>query len=52
MRPQEDFFNGLVAAFDPVWETRMPKEKARVVRMLVQQVDYDGSTGTVSLRRC
>lgn len=38
-----------LAAFDPVWETLAPKEQARVVRLLVQQVDYDGSTGTVSL---
>ena len=38
-----------LAAFDPVWETLTPKEQARVVRLLVQQVDYDGSTGTVSL---
>ncbi|MCW5756710.1 MAG: recombinase family protein [Phycisphaeraceae bacterium] len=36
-------------AFDPVWETLSPREQARVVRLLVQQVDYDGGTGTVSL---
>jgi site-specific DNA recombinase len=38
-----------MAAFDPVWETLSPKEQARVVRLLVQQVEYDGATGTVSL---
>ncbi|MCC6425925.1 MAG: recombinase family protein [Phycisphaerales bacterium] len=38
-----------MAAFDPVWETLTPKEQARMVRLLVQQVDYDGATGTVSL---
>ncbi len=38
-----------MAAFDPVWETLTPKEQARVVRLLVQRVDYDGSKGTVSL---
>ncbi|MCL4742249.1 MAG: recombinase family protein [Phycisphaerales bacterium] len=38
-----------MTAFDPVWETLSPREQARVVRLLVQQVDYDGGTGTVSL---
>lgn len=38
-----------LAAFDPVWETLTPKEQARVVRLLVQRVDYDGAAGTVSL---
>lgn len=38
-----------LAAFEPVWETLTPKEQARVVRLLVQQVDYDGARGTVSL---
>jgi site-specific DNA recombinase len=38
-----------MAAFDPVWETLTPKEQARVVRLLVQRVEYDGAAGTVSL---
>ena len=38
-----------MAAFDPVWETLTPKEQARVVRLLVKSVEYDGATGTVSL---
>ena len=38
-----------LAAFDPVWETLTPKEQARIVRLLVQRVDYDGSNGTVSI---
>jgi len=38
-----------LAAFDPVWETLTPKEQARVVRLLVKRVEYDGEAGTVSL---
>lgn len=38
-----------MAAFDPVWETLTPKEQARVVRLLVKRVEYDGEAGTVSL---
>ena len=35
--------------FDPVWETMSPREQVRVIRLLVQQVDYDGEKGTVSV---
>jgi site-specific DNA recombinase len=38
-----------MAAFDPVWETLTPKEQVRVVRLIVKCVEYNGSTGTVSL---
>jgi len=38
-----------LAAFDPVWETLAPREQARVIRLLVQRVDYDGEKGTVSV---
>ena len=38
-----------LALFDPVWETLTAKEQARVLRLLVQRVDYDGEKGTVSV---
>ncbi len=38
-----------LAAFDPVWETLAPREQVRVIRLLVQRVDYDGDKGTVSV---
>jgi len=38
-----------LAAFDPVWDTLTPREQARVVRLLVRRVEYDGDAGTVSL---
>jgi site-specific DNA recombinase len=38
-----------LAVFDPVWETLAPREQARVIRLLVQRVDYDGEKGTVSV---
>ncbi|HUU98388.1 MAG TPA: recombinase family protein [Phycisphaerae bacterium] len=37
------------AAFDPVWESLPPREQARLIRLLVEQVSYDGRTGTVSV---
>lgn len=38
-----------LALFDPVWETLAPREQVRVIRLLVQRVDYDGDKGTVSV---
>jgi site-specific DNA recombinase len=38
-----------LAVFDPVWETLAPREQVRVIRLLVQRVDYDGEKGTVSV---
>jgi site-specific DNA recombinase len=31
--------------FDPVWDTLSPREQARIIRLLVERVDYDGSPG-------
>ena len=38
-----------LAVFDPLWETLAPREQVRVIRLLVQRVDYDGEKGTVSV---
>ncbi|MDO9068536.1 MAG: zinc ribbon domain-containing protein [Deltaproteobacteria bacterium] len=38
-----------MAAFDPVWETLTLREQGRVVRLLIQRVDYDGDNGTVAV---
>jgi site-specific DNA recombinase len=38
-----------MALFDPVWETLSPREQARVIRLLVERVDYDGQKETVSV---
>jgi site-specific DNA recombinase len=40
---------GALTAFDPVWETLSPKERARVVRLLIKRVDYNGRDGDVAL---
>jgi site-specific DNA recombinase len=38
-----------LSAFDPVWGTLTPREQARVVQLLVERVDYDGSQGKVAI---
>lgn len=37
-----------LAAFDPVWETLVPKEQARIVQLLVDLVDQ-GENGKIAL---
>jgi site-specific DNA recombinase len=39
-----------LAAFDPVWQELAPREQARVLGLLVESVDYDGSKGKVTIR--
>jgi site-specific DNA recombinase len=32
-----------------VWEQLSPKEQARLIRLLVERVDYDGAQGSVAI---
>ena len=36
--------------FDPVWDALFPREQARIVRLLVERVGYDGEAGSLTLR--
>lgn len=36
-----------MSVFDPVWDSLTPREQTRVVQLLVERVDYDGSNGKV-----
>jgi site-specific DNA recombinase len=38
-----------LAGFDPLWESLAPREQARLVGLLIQQVDYDGSCGQIAI---
>ncbi|OWK39940.1 recombinase family protein [Fimbriiglobus ruber] len=38
-----------LAAFDPVWGTLTPQEQGRVLRLLVDRVEYDGGRGKVGI---
>jgi site-specific DNA recombinase len=41
--------DAVLTLFDPVWDALMPKERARVLHLLVEQVEYDGPSGRVSI---
>jgi site-specific DNA recombinase len=38
-----------LAGLDPAWEAMTPDEQARLVRLLVARVDYDGGRGKVAI---
>jgi site-specific DNA recombinase len=38
-----------LSAFDPLWGTLTPREQARMVQLLVERIDYDGSQGKVAI---
>jgi len=38
-----------LASFVPVWEQLSPREQERVVRLLVERVEYDGKAGEVAI---
>jgi hypothetical protein len=41
--------NEALSGLLPAWETMTPDEQARVVRLLVARVDYDGKRGEASI---
>jgi site-specific DNA recombinase len=45
----EEELRAALSTFDPVWDALSPREQARVFRLLVERVDYDGAQGTVSV---
>jgi len=38
-----------LAEFDEVWETLTPRERSRIIDLLVEKVEYDGSTSRVEV---
>jgi site-specific DNA recombinase len=38
-----------MSVFEPVWGTFTPREQARVVELLVERLDFDGSKGKVAI---
>jgi hypothetical protein len=46
-RDQEIDTEDLVTAvshFEPIWDVLLPRERARIVRLLIRQVDFDGES--------
>jgi site-specific DNA recombinase len=48
-RLDQEAVSEALAGLVPAWETMMPQEQTRVVRLLVSRVDYDGKNGKASI---
>jgi len=38
-----------LGSFDPVWSELFPRERARVLHLLIEQVEYDAAQGEVAI---
>jgi site-specific DNA recombinase len=44
-----DELAGAVEAFDPLWDALSPTDKARLVHLLVDRIEYDGEVEAISI---
>jgi len=42
-------FRAALELFNPVWEVLYPIERARILRLLIEQVDFNASTGKIGI---
>ncbi|MHB9131129.1 MAG: recombinase family protein [Armatimonadota bacterium] len=45
----EDDLTQALSLFDPIWDVLYPTEQARIVRLLIEKVDYNGAAGTLGI---
>jgi site-specific DNA recombinase len=45
----EDDVAAALGEFDAVWATLTPKEQARVLKQLIERIDYDGKLGDITI---
>jgi len=45
----QDDLKQALSLFDPVWEQLFPKEQARIMKLLIQQIDYHGGESTLEI---
>jgi len=38
-----------LSLFDPTWETLTSREKARIIHLLIERIEFDGSSGEMSI---
>ena len=44
-----DDLKAALASFDPVWEHLTTAEQARVVQLLIERIEHDGTTGKLAI---
>ena len=45
----EDDLRAALARFEPIWGELVPREKTRLIRLLIERIDFDGATGDVEI---
>jgi len=45
----EDELTGALEAFDPMWDRLRPDERARLIHLLVQCIEYDGANDEIAI---
>ena len=45
----QDDLKQALSLFDPVWEQLFPKEQTRIMKLLIQQIDYHGGESTLEI---
>ena len=48
--PSEEQIATALSEFDGVWQSLSPRKQARILGLLVEQVEYDAASGAVSMR--
>jgi site-specific DNA recombinase len=48
IRIDEQELGRVLGRFDPIWNVLLTPEKERILRLLIERIDYDGATGTLS----
>jgi site-specific DNA recombinase len=38
----------VMGEFDPVWNAQTPTERCRILRLLIERVEYDGRSGEIA----
>ena len=46
----EDALRSALERFTPVWDELLPKERHRLLRLLIEEVRYDGQEGEIEIR--
>jgi len=48
-QPDAESLRSALELFDPVWDALYPIEQARIIELLIKQVDFDGRSGKLEI---
>jgi site-specific DNA recombinase len=39
----------ILEGFNPIWESLLPRERTRLIHLIIKRIDYDGGEGTLNI---